>query len=347
VRRPMGKLAAETKNRQGRPVVAAFLLIGGTIALFFSIGLGIAVGVADIDLKTVWNAVFHFDPDMTSHLIIRDIRMPRVLGAALVGACFAVSGAIMQGMTRNPLADSGLLGINAGAALMLAICYAFFPSLSYTYLLLFSFIGAGIGAGLVYGTGSLAKGGLTPFRLVLAGAAVSALLIALSEGIALYFSIGQDLAFWIAGGVSKARWIHLQLMFPWVFIALVGAILLSRSITLLSFGEEIAVGLGQRTKVVKVLGSLIVLILAGAAVSVVGSVGFIGLIVPHITRFLVGHDYRMIIPCSIVLGSLFVVLADLCARMVNPPFETPIGALIALLGVPFFLYLSRKGGKVR
>ncbi|MFJ8268618.1 FecCD family ABC transporter permease [Peribacillus asahii] len=332
-------------NRRARPVVAILILFGGTIALFLAIGLSISFGAADISLKTVWSAVFHFNPDLTAHQIIRDIRMPRVLGAAMVGACFAVSGAIMQGMTRNPLADSGLLGLNAGATFMLAVCFAFFPGLSYMYLILFSFIGAGLGAGLVYGTGSLAKGGLTPMRLVLAGAAVSALLAALSEGVALYFQIGQDLAFWYAGGVSGTRWLNLQIMSPWIVLAMIGAILLSRSITLLSLGDEVALGLGQRTKAIKFCGIIIVLILAGSAVSVVGAVGFVGLIVPHVTRFLVGHDYRWIIPCSIILGSLLVVLADLCARMVNPPFETPIGALIALLGVPFFLYIARKGGK--
>lgn len=213
------------------------------------------------------------------------------------------------------------------------------------YIILYSFLGAALGAGLVYGIGSLAKGGLTPMRLVLAGAAVSALLTALSEGVAIHFRIGQDLAFWYAGGVSGTTWINLAIMSPWVIIALIGAFILSRSITLLSLGDEVALGLGQRTGRIKFFGALIVLVLAGAAVSVVGAVGFVGLIIPHLTRFLVGHDYRWIIPCSIILGSLIMVVADLAARMVNPPHETPIGALIALIGVPFFLYLARKGGR--
>ncbi|MFC5589488.1 FecCD family ABC transporter permease [Sporosarcina soli] len=328
-----------------RPIMATFILIGGMIGLLFAIGLSISFGAADIELATVWSSVFHFQPELTSHQIIQEIRLPRVLGAALVGACFAVAGSIMQGMTRNPLADSGLLGLNAGAAFMLAICFAFFPGLPYMYIILFSFLGAAVGAGLVYGVGSLAKGGLTPMRLVLAGAAVSALLAALSEGIAIHFRIGQDLAFWYAGGVSGTKWEHLQIMTPWIVVAIAGAIILSKSITLLSLGDEVAIGLGQRTGVIKLFGALIVLVLAGAAVSVVGAVGFVGLIVPHLTRFLVGNDYRWIVPCSAILGSLLVVLADFAARMVNPPYETPIGALIALLGVPFFLYLARKGGK--
>ncbi|MBP1993928.1 FecCD family ABC transporter permease [Paenibacillus eucommiae] len=334
--------SASTPKLRTRPVAASLILIGGLIALVFGIALSVSFGAADIKLSIVWEAIFSFNPDVTAHQIIQELRLPRVLGGAMVGACFAVAGAIMQGMTRNPLADSGLLGLNSGAGFALALCFAFFPGLPFMYLIMYSFLGAGIGAGLVYGIGSLARSGLTPVRLVLAGAAVSALLSALSEGVALYFRIGQDLAFWYAGGVAGTKWFQLKIMFPWIAVAIAGAIMLSRSITLLSLGDEIAAGLGQRTRLVKLAGAVIVLVLAGAAVSVVGAVGFVGLIIPHLTRYLVGVDYRWIIPCSAILGSLLMVFADLAARMVNPPYETPVGALIALIGVPFFLYLARK-----
>lgn len=327
---------------RSRPWAATLILTGGLAALVFMIGLSVSFGAANIRFSVVWESVFHFNPDLTHHQIIKELRLPRVLGGAMVGACFAVAGAMMQGMTRNPLADSSLLGLNAGAGFMLAICFAFFPGLPFMYLIMYSFLGAGIGAALVYGIGSLAKGGLTPVRLVLAGAALSALLSALSEGIALYFRIGQDLAFWYAGGVAGTKWLQLKIMLPWIVVALAGSIVLSRSITMLSLGEDIARGLGQRTGLVKLIGAVIILILAGAAVAVVGAVGFVGLLIPHLTRKLVGVDYRWIIPCSAVLGSLLVVLADLAARMINPPYETPLGALIALIGVPFFLYLARK-----
>ncbi|AIQ53736.1 FecCD family ABC transporter permease [Paenibacillus sp. FSL R7-0331] len=327
---------------RSRPWAATLILIGGLIALVFGIAVSVSFGAADIKLSVVWTAVFHFNPDLTDHQIIRELRMPRVLGAAMVGASFAVAGAIMQGMTRNPLADSGLMGINSGAGFALAVCFAFFPQLPFMYLIMYSFIGAGMGAGIVYGIGSLSRGGLTPARLVLAGAAFSALLSALSEGIALYFNIGQDLAFWYAGGVAGTKWFQLKIMFPWIGGAIIGAIILSRSISMLSLGEDIAKGLGQRTGLVKLAGALIVLILAGASVSVVGAVGFIGLIIPHLTRYLVGVDYKWIIPCSAVLGSLLAIFADLTARMIIPKHETPFGAIIALIGVPFFLYLARK-----
>ncbi|WP_256830682.1 MULTISPECIES: iron ABC transporter permease [unclassified Paenibacillus] len=333
---------SSTPKLRSRPAAAAIVLIGGLAALVLGIAASISFGAADIGLMTVWEAVFRFNPDLTAHQIIQELRLPRVLGGAVVGASFAVAGALMQGMTRNPLADSGLLGLNAGAGFVMALCYALFPGLPFIYLMLCSFLGAGLGAGLVYGIGSSATAGLTPVRLVLAGAAVTALLSALSEGIAIHFNVAQNLAIWYAGGLEGTRWIQLQIIFPWILGALLAAMLLSRSITLLSLGEEIAAGLGQRTEVIKLAGLVIVLILAGAAVSVAGTIGFVGLMIPHVTRFLVGVDYRWIIPCSAVLGSLLMVFADLAARMVNPPFETPLGALIALLGVPFFLYLARK-----
>lgn len=331
-----------SEQLRSRPLTATIVLIGGIAALMLGLAASVCVGAADIKLSAVWESVFRFNPDSTQHQIIRELRLPRALAGAMVGACFAVAGAIMQGMTRNPLADSGLLGLNAGSGFMLALCFAFFPGLPFVDLILYSFLGAAVGAGLVYGIGSLSRNGLTPVRLTLAGAAVSALLTALSEGVAIYFHISQDLAFWFAGGVAGTKWLQLKIMFPWVAAALIGALMLSRSITLLSLGDEVATGLGQRIGLVKVTAAIIVLVLAGTAVSAVGAVGFVGLIIPHVARYLVGVDYRWIIPCSAVLGSLLMVLADIGARMIHPPYETPIGALIALMGVPFFLYLARK-----
>lgn len=333
---------SDHRKLKSRPWAATLIIFGGIAALVLGLGLSVSFGAADIKIGVVWQALFYFDPQITDHQIIWELRLPRVLGGAMVGASFAVAGAIMQGMTRNPLADSGLLGLNAGAGFALAICFAFFPGMPFMYIIMYSFLGAGLGATLVFGIGALAKGGLTPMRLVLAGAALSALLSALSEGIALLFRVGQDMAFWYAGGLAGTKWIQLKIMLPWITAAIIGAIILSRSVTLMSLGEDIARGLGQRTRLVKLACTIIVLILAGAAVAVVGAVGFVGLIIPHLTRKLVGVDYRWIIPCSAVLGSLLVVFADLAARMINPPEETPVGALIALIGVPFFLYLARK-----
>ncbi|OMF31773.1 ferrichrome ABC transporter permease [Paenibacillus sp. FSL H8-0548] len=336
---PLKVNALEGTKLRSRPLWATIILFGGIAGLILSLALSISVGAADISLSTVWEAVFRFNSDNIQHQIIKELRMPRAVAAALVGAAFAVAGSVMQGMTRNPLADSSLLGINAGAGFMLAVCFAFFPSISYMGLMVVCFIGAAVSMGLVYGIGSLAKGGLTPVRLTLAGAAVGALLLAITEGIALYYKIGQDLAFWYAGGVAGTKWVQIQIVWPWIIGALLGALLLSRSITLLSLGDDVAAGLGQRTGLVKAAGVIIVLLLAGTAVSAVGSIGFVGLIIPHISRFLVGVDYRWIIPCSAILGSLLMVMADIGSRIVNPPQEVAIGVIIAVIGVPFFLYL--------
>lgn len=327
---------------KGRAWAAWLIIICGSGMLALLMVFSITKGAANIPISSVWNALFHFDAENPHHLIVVDLRLPRVIAGALAGAAFAVSGAIMQGTTRNPMADSGLLGLNSGAGFALAVCFAFFPQMGYMQIILFSFLGAALGTVMVNGIASMRHGGATPMRLVLAGSAVSALLAALSQGIALYFNVAQDIMFWTVGGVAGSNWEQIKIMSPWILGALLGAILLSRSVSLLSLGEDVAKGLGLNTSIVNALCSLVVLILAGASVSVVGGVAFVGLIVPHLARYLVGVDYRWIIPSSAVLGALLMVAADLGARMINPPFETPIGVLTALVGVPFFLYLSRK-----
>ncbi len=329
-------------KKSGRPWGALPVIIVGLCALVIAIALSVTQGVAQIPLSTAWDALLHFTPGSIQHLIIQDVRLPRVLASALVGAALAVAGAVMQGITQNPMADSGLMGLNAGASFVLSLCFAFFPGLSYSLIILYSFLGASVSAGLVYGISSLQRGGATPMRLVLAGIAVSALLAALGHGFAIYFNVAQDILFWTAGGVAGTTWQQLRILFPCIAVALIAAILLARFISLLSLGEEIAQGLGLRMVVVKLAAAIVVLILAGASVSVVGAVGLVGLIIPHIARYLVGVDYSWIIPSSAVLGSLLLVLADWGARTLNPLLEIPIGAITALIGVPFFLYLARK-----
>lgn len=339
----------KTKNKpfiqQTNRSTTNILVIGfGIILLLFIAIASILVGAEETDFQTLLDALLEFHPQLQKHQIIMELRIPRTLGAAIVGCCFAVSGAIMQGMTRNPLADSGLLGLNAGAVFVLSLCLAFVPNTPYPYIILLSFLGAAIGSGMVYGIGSLSRSGLTPIRLVLSGAAVSAFLSALSEGISLYYQTAQDLAFWYASGLAGTRWEQLKIVGPWLLVVTIGAILISRSLTLLSLGEETAVGLGSKLKLVQLVCIVIVLILAGVAVSVVGAVSFVGLIVPHVARRIMGHDYRWIIPASAIFGAILVISADIVSRTWNPPYETPIGAIIALIGVPFFLYLARKGG---
>ncbi|HHL3302144.1 TPA: FecCD family ABC transporter permease [Bacillus cereus] len=315
------------------------------ICLIGSIFLAVAFGAKDIHLQTVWTAVFDYNPKLTHHQIIYELRLPRVIGAAVVGAAFAVAGAVMQGVTRNPLADAGVLGINAGAMFVVALSFAFFPHMPYSYLMIVSFIGAVLSTVLIFIIGSATSGGLTPMRLTIAGAVIAALLHSLSSGIAIYYDLSQDLAFWYAGGVAGVKWEHLKFLVPIILITILFAIVIGRSISLISMGDDVATNLGVKTNRTRILGMIIVVILAGVSVSAVGSIGFVGLVIPHIARKLVGVNYRLIIPMSALLGAMLLVLADLGARTVNPPKELAIGIMVALVGVPFFLYIARKVGR--
>lgn len=322
--------------------ILSLVLIVAVIGLLFSMFIAISFGAKEMTLETVWTAILHYNPALTTHQIIHELRLPRVIGAAVIGAAFAVSGALMQGVTRNPLADAGILGINAGAMFVVALSFAFLPNLPYSALMVLSFAGAALSALFIFLLGSSSAGGLTPLKLTIAGAVVAALLHSLSSGVAIYYDLSQDLAFWYAGGVSGVKWSHLELLVPILAVTFVGTLVLGRSISLLSLGDEVAANLGVKTRRIRALGMTAALILAGVSVSAVGSIGFVGLVIPHISRKLVGVDYRFIIPVSALLGAVLLVLADLGARMVNPPRELAIGVMVALVGVPFFLYLAHK-----
>ncbi|MBB6451645.1 iron complex transport system permease protein [Salirhabdus euzebyi] len=343
-----GKLRSKLFSKSSsRPIFATFILFGGIGLLILSIGISILYGAVDIRYHTIWQSLTNFDPASTSHQIIRGLRIPRALAAALIGAALAISGALMQGMTRNPLASPSIMGVTAGATFMMAIALVVMPGASNFVMMLWAFAGAGLGVGIVFGVGSISKTGLTTVKLALAGTAITAILTSLSSAIAIHFNVAKDISFWYAGGVSSVQWIHVQLLAPVALIGLIMAFFLAKSITVLNLGDDVAKGLGQQTLLIKALGIIVVLLLTGAAVSVAGTIGFIGLVIPHITRFLVGVDYRWIIPCSAVLGALLLVIADTASRMINPPFETPVGTVTALIGVPFFLYLARReGGKM-
>ncbi len=317
-------------------------MIIGLIFLIIVIVGSISFGAAKMDIDTAWKAILEFNSDITEHQIIRTLRLPRTFGDMVVGASLAVAGAIMQGSTRNPLADSGLMGVNSGATFLIALCLAFYPGHTYFKLSMFSFVGAGIGVGVTYFIASLSKRGITPQRLVLSGISISMLFSAMSSFIGIKYNIGQQLSYWSAGGVASISWSELMVVMPAFIIGIIVSIIISPSITMLSLGEEVAKGLGQKTIMIKFIASLVVLILAGISVSIAGPIGFVGLIVPHIIRFFVGVDYRYIIPASALYGACFMVAADLMGRLINRPYETPLGIIFAIIGVPFFLYISRR-----
>jgi iron complex transport system permease protein len=314
----------------------------GSVFVLISLLLSVGLGAIWIEPSIVIDSFVSFQSENTFHQLIREVRLPRALTAALVGAALAVAGTIMQGLTRNPLADPSIIGITHGAGLAIAISFAFISSGSYWVLLLWSFGGSAVGAILILAFSMMSKDRISPVTLTLAGAALSTLFSALSTGIALYFQVAQDLSFWFAGGLSGTKWLHVYLLLPVVSLGLLLSLWLSRSLTILAMGEETATGLGQSHQKVRWFGIIIVIILSGASVSIVGAIGFIGLMVPHIVRLLVGADYRVVLPLSAIAGAFLLIVADIGARMINPPFETPVSAVTALLGVPFFLYLARQ-----
>lgn len=332
-----------TKNNKqfipfGYKLAISFLLFSGMFIV------SIIFGAANIAIHDVWLALTsHVTDDKTS--IIREIRLPREVAAIFVGAALAVAGAIMQGMTRNPLADPGLFGLTAGANAALAFTLAFIPSANYFSLMIACFIGAAVGAAMVFGIGAMKKGGFSPLRIVLAGAAVSAFLYAIAEGIGIYFKLSKDVSMWTAGGMIGTSWNQLQVIVPFISVGILISLFLSRQLTIISLSEEVAVGLGQKTAQIKTILFLVIVLLAGAAVALVGNMAFIGLMVPHMVRAIVGTDYRFIIPMSAILGATFMLFADTLGRIINAPYETPVAAIVAMIGLPFFLLIVRKGGK--
>lgn len=336
-------------GKSKRKTLAYSLMFIGIILLVVGIGMSISLGAKQIDFSTIIQSLFTNNDDVNIK-IIRDVRVPRAIAAALVGGFLAVAGAIMQGITRNPIAEPSVMGITQGATFMIAVAFVLqriFPNLVIGSfgLMIFAFLGASISGLLVYFVSSRSARKVDPVKLALAGTALGTLLISLAMGISMYFNLAQQLSFWISGGLVSAKWQGVQLLAIVGGIALIGAMIMAPKITILTLGEEVAIGLGQRTNLVRFICLIIVICLTGASVSVAGNIVFVGLIVPQIAKAIVGSDYKYIIPSSMILGSVLLVYSDIMARMINPPYETPIGSLTALLGVPMFIYLVRKDTK--
>jgi iron complex transport system permease protein len=323
----------------------SLLLPGLVVCLLLVIACvlwSITLGAAEITPQTVYDALFEYDDTEFDHLIIQTVRLPRVLSGLVVGAALAVSGAIMQGLTRNPLADGGLLGINSGAAFAVVMGVFLLGNPSLSAYAVFAFIGAGVAAVVVYMLGSMGRGGATPLKLTLAGVILSAFLASFTTMILLRDQETlEKIRFWTAGSLAGREMPLLLQTAPYMLIGIVGGVLISRQITTISLGEDIAKGLGQNTAWVKAIAALLVVLLNGGAVALAGPIGFVGLVVPHVVRFIVGVDYRWIIPYSAALGAILVTVADVGARVVIRPQELPVGVVMAVIGAPFFIWLAR------
>jgi iron complex transport system permease protein len=320
-------------------------VIGFLFSLFILAGLFLASNVYGYT-NTSWTSVFHaymaFDGS-NEHIIIRELRLPRALVAVLVGSALAISGALMQALTRNPMASPGILGVNSGAGFFIVVGVALLSISAQSEMIWFSFAGAAVAAIFVYLISSVGREGLTPLKLTLAGATIAALFASFTASVLVTDESTLDsVLFWLAGSVDGRKIEHIRPVLPFFVIGLGSALLLGKAMNVISVGEDVAKGLGQNTFRLKMISLLIVVLLAGGSVSIAGPIGFVGLVIPHIVRGVVGRDYRWVIPYCGLFGAILLVTADISARFVAFPKEVPVGVMTAIVGAPFFIYLARK-----
>lgn len=326
-------------RRSARAVKVGALLAMG-LALAAVASLGVTLGTARLSFFDVLDALVAFDGSR-EHIVITAIRLPRVTAGVLTGAGLGVAGAIMQAATRNPLASPDLLGINAGAAFCVVLAMALTGVVSDLALVSCAFLGAGLAAVLVSLLGSSGPASGRPVRLVLAGAMLSAFLASLTTAILVVEQSTLDqIRLWAAGSLSGRTAAQTTAVAPFILIGLTGALVSSRQITTLSLGGDIARALGQEPFIWRAVLFALVILLAGSAVALAGPIGFVGLVVPHMARLLVGIDYRWILPFSALGGALLLAVADLAGRLLHSP-TFPVGVTMALIGGPFFVWLAR------
>lgn len=318
-------------------------LLLGLIVLAAAMLASVLWGVVDTSWSTLVDSFAHFNGSQ-EHIIIRDVRIPRALIAAAIGGSLGLAGTLMQVLMKNPLADPGIFGLNAGAAFFVVVGMTVFSISSLGELTWVAFFGAAVSGGIVYGLGSMGRDGLTPLKLTLAGAAMMALFSSLMHGLLIVNQRAmEDVLFWLAGSVAGRKLELLTNLLPYLVVGWVGSFLIAGQLNTLNLGEDVAKSLGQKTVVVKLLAAVFVVLLAGGSVAVTGPVGFIGLVIPHLARSIVGRDLRWGMAYAMLLGALILVIADLMARFVAMPKEVPVGVMTAVIGVPFFIYVARKG----
>lgn len=331
-----------------KKILPAFILAMAPAVALLLIMVSIRYGAKNMTFDTVWNAVFSFDQNSLDHQIVMTSRLPRAVGAMLIGAFLAISGALMQGITRNYLASPSIMGVSDGSVFAVTLFMVLMPNAHPDLYILSSLLGSAAGAAIVFGLAWAIPQGMSPVRLAILGTVIGSFLSGTASAVAAYFQLSQKVSFWYNARLHQLDPELIKLSIPFAIAGLLLSLTLTKSVSALSLGEETAAGLGMRIWLVKGLAMLAVVILTGVSVALAGKVAFVGLIIPHIARFVSGSDYRWVIPVSGVLGGLFLTASDIIARFLNYPFETPVGVVTALFGVPFFLYLIRtRGGEQR
>ena len=317
-------------------------MIIGFAALIAVSLLSLLFGASTYSISDVFNAIFHYDSNIDAHYYIVNSRMPRIIADIIVGASLSVAGAIMQGTTKNPMADSGIMGISAGSTLGVVIVVAFIPAAGRFGKMGIAALGAFMVTALIYAIAFLGKGKITSERMVLSGMAISTLLASITTAIILQNGLSNQMIRYTNGSSANTIWKDVYIALPVFLVGLLISIVISRSLTVLNLGEDVSKGLGANVVITRILSTIVVLVLSAVAVIIIGPVGYIGLMVPYIVRYIVGTDYRFVIPSCAIVGSSFVLIVDLIAKTINPGFEFPIGLIITMVGVPFFIYVSRK-----
>lgn len=318
----------------------AILLICG-VALAAAICLSLALGARDMSLATALHGLFAPLAGNIDDLAVQS-RIPRTLAGVLVGVSLGLAGALMQGVARNPLADPGILGINAGAALFVVVAISFLGITTVSGYIWFAFLGAGVAAVVVYSVAAIGRVGATPVKLALAGAAVTAALGSLVTAILLTSQQTLDsFRFWQVGALAGRTLESIATVLPFLIVGTVLALASGRMLNVLALGDDLGRGLGQRVAFSRLIGAVAVIILSGGATALAGPIAFVGLIIPHIARMIGGSDYRWILPISALLGPVLLLSADVVGRIVGRPGEIQVGIITALIGAPVFVFLVR------
>ncbi|WP_144672479.1 iron ABC transporter permease [Arthrobacter sp. U41] len=321
----------------------AVWLLGAVVVLALVTAASLAIGARGLSLETVWQALTQFDPANGDHAVVH-ARIPRTVLGLLAGGALGLAGAAMQGVARNPLADPGIIGINAGAALAVVTGIYVFGVASLSGYIWFAFLGAAAAAVLVYLVASLGRDGATPVKLALAGAALSAGLFSLMNVILVSSRDTLDrFRFWQVGGIAGRDWSVILPALPFLLLGAAIVLATGRILNNLALGDDIARGLGQRVGLVRGGTALGIVLLCGSATALAGPIGFVGLIIPHAVRFLTGPDYRWILPFSLILAPVLLLAADVAGRVILLPGEVPAGIMTALIGAPVFVWLVRRG----
>lgn len=316
-----------------------FVIIVLGILAALSLVVSIRVGAINIGARDIFNAIVN-PGDGKYDVIVRQLRIPRTLVASGVGICLSLSGCILQGVMRNNLASPSTIGVTAGASFVGYLTLVVFPKY-YSLLPIGTIVGAFMTTMLIYGLAY--KGGINPTRMILSGLAVSALFGAFNDMIKVYFTdrIGNAQGF-LVGGLNMSNWNDVRLILPFVIIGLIICMIIPNKLNILMLGDEVSLSLGLNVQKFRLFLIVVSSFLAGASVSVAGLISFVGLIVPHIARLIVGSDHRYLIPAATLLSVSFLNLCDSVGRVIILPSEVPVSVIIALLGAPFFLYLLRR-----